>query len=259
MKQAIIRYLAFSLILTAGLFGQGRTVDDAKFINQSIPDRMSPGQSYTLIVTFENTGTTAWTPNDYSLRINPGKEDIKSIWSVDEFPIGKFIEKGNTVSFEVKVVSPTAEGVYPFNVQMMHGLYIFGEASKQVDISVSSQVNLSDALNSAAFVEQSIPPVMEAGRPYKVMISMTNTGKTTWTKGMYRLVLIDASGNAYTGGNWNTYSVSLDEDIKPGSTKVFNFELVPVSHGSYTLQWRMTSSDAGLFGDATNPAVISVK
>jgi hypothetical protein len=256
MKPAnsIVVLVTFLVINIVSIFSQ---VDNAKFINQSIPDVMSPGESYNLIITFENTGTTYWTPGEYRIRINSVDQRPMPIWSTSEMDLVKTIEPGNTATFEVKVTAPSTEGVYPFKAELIHGSYSFGESSKPVDISVSRQSGLND-LNSSAFVEQTVPSSMEAGRTYKVMVSMTNTGKTTWTPGMYRLVLLDASGNPLTGSNWNTYSVSLSENIAPGSSKVFNFEIMPIEAGTFSLQWRMAAGDAGLFGDATKTSVVTV-
>jgi len=255
-----INLICFLLLifLFLNIWGQTKTVDDAKFINQSVPDRMSPGQTYNLIVTFENTGTTSWTPGDYRLRITSADNVSNSVWSMTDMDLVKIFEPGNSISFEIKVTAPSTEGVYPFKAQLLHGSYAFGETNKPVEIIVSRQVNYSEALNSSAFVEQTIPSLMEAGKQYKVMVSMTNTGSTTWTPGMYRLVMLDASGIAYTGSNWNTYSVGVDNSIAPGGTKVFNFDLTPLLPGNYTVQWRMASSETGLFGDASNPATVTV-
>jgi hypothetical protein len=246
------------ICLSGALSAQSKIVDDAKFINQSVPDRMSPSESYNLIVTFENNGTTSWMPGEYKLRVNSGSQSVYSVWSIMETDLTKVIEPGNTATFEVKVTAPSTEGVYPFTAQLLHGSYAFGESSKPVDITVSRQVNIKESLNSSAFVEQTIPSVMNAGKPYKVMISMTNTGKTVWTPGMYRLVMLDASGNSFTGTSWNTYSASIDESIPPGGSKVFNFDIIPLLPGSHTLQWRMVSSETGLFGDATKPLTVTV-
>lgn len=237
---------------------QTNTLDNARFINQSIPDRMNPGETYNLILTFENTGTTSWN-SDYRIRVNSTDQKINSIWSVSEMELGRVIEPGNTATIELKVTAPVAEGVYPFQAELLHGSNVFGESSKPVEISVSKQVGYNDALNSSAFVEQTVPSEMEAGRPYKVLVSMTNTGKTTWKAGSYRLIMLDASGNPLTGSVWTTYSVGIDEDITPGGTKVFNFDVTPLVAGTYPLQWRMASGDNGLFGDASKTSVVTVK
>lgn len=183
---------------------------------------------------------------------------LKSIWSVSEIDLTNKIDPGTSVSFLIDLVAPETEGVYHFNSQLYNSAGYFGETGKQLEISVSKEIGITESYNSSAFVEQTVPSVMEAGKPYKVMISYTNTGKTSWIKGSYRLVMLDAAGNYMTGTNWGKFTVSLDENIKPGSSKVFNFEIVPVEAGTYTLQWRMASSETGLFGDATNPAVVKV-
>ncbi len=255
----IILVLLLLLVCSYTINSQTSTVDNAKFINQSVPDRMTPGESYTLILTFENTGTTYWSPGEYRIRVNTVDIKPSSLWSVSEMDLVKIIEPGNTATFEVKVTAPSTEGVYPFKAELIHGSYVFGESSNPINISVSRQSGSTNDLNGSAFVEQTIPSVMEAGRSYKVSISMTNIGKTTWIAGNYRLVMLDASGNALTGGNWNAYSVSIDRNIEPGGSKVFNFEVMPLQEGTYTLQWRMAAGDAGLFGDATKTAVVTVK
>lgn len=251
--------MLFFFAFCANAWTQTRTVDNAKFITQSIPGRMSPEQTYNLIVTFENIGTTTWYPGGYKLRISSGANSSYSVWSVSDLDIVKRIDPGTSVSFEVKVTAPSTEGVYPFTAQLVHGDYIFGETNKTVDISVSREVSYNDALNSSAFVEQTIPTLMTAGKPYKITVSMTNTGKTTWMSHTYRLVMLDASGKAFTGSNWSTYSAEINENVAPGGTKVFSFEIIPLLPGAYTLQWRMASSETGLFGDATKAVVVRVE
>lgn len=250
------KLLLLTIVLLTGTASIAQ-VDNSKFVTQSIPDRMSPGQTYNVIVTFENNGTTSWAPGDYKLRVT--STDGKSpAWTGGDMDLVKVIEPGNTASFELKVTAPSSEGIYPFTAQLMRNGNVFGEPNKAIDVSVSPSVGINDALNSSAFVQQTVPSVMDMGKPYKVMVSMTNTGKTTWTPGMYRLVMLDASGVVYTGPNWGTYSVGIDENIAPGGTKVFNFELLPITDGNFSLQWRMAAGDNGLFGDASNVATVKV-
>ena len=257
-KVFLIIFMMFSFF-SVNVTAQSSIVDNSKFINQSVPDRMNPGETYNIILTFENSGTTSWTPGDYKLRVtsasnNPGT----SVWVSGDMDLVKVIEPGNTSSFEVKVTAPLSEGVYPLTAQLVRSGNVFGETNKTLEVTVTKQVGLNEALNSAAFVEQTIPSSMEPGKSYKIMISMTNTGKTSWTPGLYRLVMLDAAGNSYTGSNWSTYSVPIDQSITPGGTKVFNFDLTPILPGNYTLQWRMASSETGLFGDVSRPVTITV-
>ncbi len=254
----ILIILFIQAVLTGGLLAQPGSSYNSKFMNQSIPDMMSPGQKYNLIITFENSGRTTWIPGEVKLRIYSDEDRMKSIWSVSEIDLSNKIDPGSSISFMINLVAPASEGVYHFISQLYNTAGYFGETGKQLEISVNKETGRTDSFNSSAFVEQTVPSVMEAGKPYKIMISYTNTGNTSWIKGSYRLVMLDAAGNYMTGINWGKFTVSLDENIKPGSSKVFNFEIIPVEAGTYTLQWRMASSETGLFGDATNPAVVKV-
>ncbi|MBE2227204.1 MAG: hypothetical protein IAE93_07685 [Ignavibacteria bacterium] len=245
-------------LLTVNIKSQTSTGYDSKFVNQSIPDRMIPGQKYNLIVTFQNSGTVSWVPGEVRLKLFSNEDSKSPVWAVSELDLTKTIESENTATFEITVTAPSTAGVYKISAQLTNSAGVFGDVSKILEISVNNEVGFNDALNSSAFVEQTVPSEMEAGKSYKVMVSYTNTGKTSWDKGNYRLIMLDAAGNPLTGNFWNSYSVSLDETISPGGSKVFNFDVVPYSPGTYTLQWRLASGEMGLFGDVSNPAVVTV-
>ncbi|GEM_PF-1794971 len=245
-------------LLTVNIKSQTSTGYDSKFVNQSIPDRMIPGQKYNLIVTFQNSGTVSWVPGEVRLKLFSNEDSKSPVWAVSELDLTKTIESENTATFEITVTAPSTAGVYKISAQLTNSAGVFGDVSKILEISVNNEVGFNDALNSSAFVEQTVPSEMEAGKFYKVMVSYTNTGKTSWDKGNYRLIMLDAAGNPLTGNFWNSYSVSLDETISPGGSKVFNFDVVPYSPGTYTLQWRLASGETGLFGDVSNPAVVTV-
>jgi len=245
-------------LLSFSINSQTKMGYDSKFVNQSIPDRMTPGQKYNLIVTFQNSGSSSWAPGEVRLKLFSNEETKSPVWAVSELDLVKTIESENTATFEITVSAPSEEGVYKISTQLTNSAGVFGDVSKILEISVNREVGLNDALNSSAFVEQTVPSQMEAGKSYKVMISYTNTGKTSWDKGSYKLIMLDPSGNPLTGNFWNNYSVSLDETISPGGSKVFNFDLIPYSAGTYTLQWRIASGETGLFGDVSNPAVVTV-
>jgi len=262
MKATLLVRVVFALIalqlIGFNINSQTKTGFDSKFVNQSIPDRMIPGQKYNLIVTFQNSGSVSWAPGEVRLKLFSNEDSKSPVWSVSELDLVKTIESESTATFEITVTAPSTAGVYKFSSQLTNSAGVFGDVSKILEISVSNEVNLNDALNSSAFVEQTVPPQMEAGKSYKVMVSYTNTGKTSWDKGSYRLIMLDAAGNPLTGNFWSSYSVSLDETITPGGSKVFNFDIIPYSPGTYTLQWRIASGETGLFGDVSNPAVVTV-
>ncbi|MCI0448952.1 MAG: hypothetical protein L0Y79_04085 [Chlorobi bacterium] len=249
------------LILTFSVKSQDGIVDNSKFVSQSIPDNMTAGETYKIIVTFENTGTTNWKPDEYMLKIM-GEIEAGSMntWGHPEVNLAQVVEAGNTVSFELKITAPLAEGTYAFRCQMMHGNYLFGQTNKKTEVIVNPVTGLTDAVNSAAFVEQTVPRIMISGFEYKVMITMTNSGKTTWTPGKHKLVYLDPSGNAFSNNLWGVSTVEITENIAPGATKVFNFDVkAQEKEGSYKFQWRMYSSEGGFFGDASKVVSIIVK
>jgi hypothetical protein len=251
----------FVVLLTAFIVNilYSQSIDNARFVSQTVPDNLAAGQTYNLIVTFENNGTNPWTPNDYRLKILTVDAKPINIWGIDEIPLAQTVEVGHSISFEIKITAPRTEGSYVFETQMTRSGNYFGEASKRLYVTVAFGQSTSEIVNSAAFVEQSVPKVLETGRQYKVMVAMSNTGKTAWSPGSYRLVMLDPSGNAFHSSIlWSVTGIDLTETIAPGSSKVFNFDLTPYAAGNYTLQWRMWSSNGGLFGDASNPETVTV-
>jgi len=141
---------------------------------------------------------------------------------------------------------------------MMHGDYQFGELSDKKEVIVSSNFTGTEAVDNAAFVEQTVQKSMLPGKEYKVMITLTNTGTVPWTPGKFRLLNLSSSPDGKKGNVWGRESIEITETIPVGATKVFNFKVnAPDKKGSYSFQWRM-SSDAGLFGDASTEVVVNV-
>ena len=105
--------------------------------------------------------------------------------------------------------------------------------------------------NDAAFVSQSVPTTMEAGRPYLVSLTLQNTGTTTWSlEDMYCLGAESPLNNMLWGGRaW------LWTPVAPGETGTFTFLIfTPASAGTYPFQWRMVQETIEWFGEFT-PAV----
>jgi len=258
---ALVFLLQAASLMPVYAQGQNSTVDNSKFINHSIPDNMTVGETYNVVVTFENSGTTIWNAGEYKLRVlGTGNNTYTgtNVWGVSDQTLTSHIEPGKTLTFELKLKAPSAEGIYTFQTELLRGNNKFGESSPLISVSVGSGSGTGFLLSSAAFVEQTVQDKMEAGKNYKVMITMTNSGKTTWTPGLYRLSFLDPSGTGSTDKKWGLNSVEITENIAPGATKVFVFEVTAPEAGNYTLQWRMSGSQTGLFGDATNIAVIEV-
>ena len=246
-------------LFSLNLFSQS-TVDNSRFLKQSVPSNMGTGESYKTVITFENNGTTTWLPAEYKLVVFGSGNSTDYIgaapWNVADMPLSSALSPGQSISFEVTLTAPSKEGVYQFSAQMKHNDNFFGEQSKRVDIAVGPVTGTNNDMNSASFADQTVVSTMTAGAKYKASITMTNSGKTTWTPGKYRLVSLDAK--SMVAPVWGISSVDLTEDIAPGATKVFIFSVTaPILEGTYLFQWRM-SCDTGLFGDASKSVNVTV-
>lgn len=239
------------------------TVDNARFLKQSVPTNMGAGESYKTVITFENNGTTVWLPKEYKLVVIGSGSSTDYIgaspWNVADMPLSSALSPGQSISFEVTLTAPSTEGVYQFTTQMKHNDNFFGEPSTRADITVGPVTSNNNDINSASYVDQSVVSSMTAGAKYKVSVTMTNSGKVSWTPGKYRLASLDARSNVSPTPLWGVSSVELTENIAPGSTKVFLFSVTaPIQEGTYLFQWRMASSDNGLFGDASKSVNVVV-
>jgi len=98
--------LTILLLISYNTFSQEdrpSTIDNSKFMSQSVPATMKSGQDYALVVTFENNGTTIWMPESYRLNIIEGPGTQSAItWGVSNMVITEPISPGKTVTFEIK-------------------------------------------------------------------------------------------------------------------------------------------------------------
>jgi len=261
MSKKLIAILFVFTIFVSQIFSQ--TIDNSRFLKQSVPTNMGAGETYKTVITFENNGTTVWLPKEYRLVVisnGPTTDYIGSTpWNVADMPLSSALSPGQSISFEVSLTAPSTEGVYYFTTQMKHNDNFFGEQSKTAVVTVGPVTGTNNDINSASFVDQSVVTSMTAGARYKVSITMTNSGKVPWTPGRYRLASLDATSNVSPSPLWGTSSVELSESIAPGSTKVFIFSVIaPIQEGTYLFQWRMTTPDSGLFGDASRAVNVVV-
>lgn len=113
-----------------------RQNNDAAFVEQSVPDSMTAGQSYDVFVTLKNTGIKAWkTSEAYRLAYLSGNRD----WILERVELPSTIEPGSIVKFEFKVKAPQKPGTYSFHWGMVQdGVAAFGERAPQVWVKVTA-------------------------------------------------------------------------------------------------------------------------
>jgi hypothetical protein len=109
--------------------------------------------------------------------------------------------------------------------------------------------------NDSVVVAQSVPTSMAAGMPYRLSVTMQNTGSNIWTSTSdYRL-------GAWTGGPWGISRVDLPSSAARDQQVTFNFTVTaPSAAGNYVSQWRMMQGlDAPeWFGQVTAPIRVEV-
>jgi RHS repeat-associated protein len=127
-------------------------------------------------------------------------------------------------------------------------------AMKLVALLALAGLGSAQAANNAAFVSQSVPPVMSPGQSYAVTVTMSNTGTTTWSTAGYRL----ASKNPADNLNWGLNRVPVPATA-PSANSVISFEITaPSTPGTYNFQWQMGQTGVEFFGALSTNLAIKV-
>lgn len=104
---------------------------------QNPPTVVSPGQTFKAVVTFVNTGTTAWTAAN-KFKLGTALND-ELTWGVNRVLLASTekIHLGQSKSFTIAATAPRVPGTYVFQWQMLReGVARFGARSTAVTITV---------------------------------------------------------------------------------------------------------------------------
>jgi len=263
----ITALLALSFMLTGGIYSQsGGTsatyeYDNALYLSQSTPGQMVPGQSYGVSVTMKNTGRSNWSQGNYSLKLVNVYESMANTWSVSSVDVNSTVSTGNEIVFDFNIIAPMTEGSYNMQWQMANGNAFFGEPSMTVPIRVSGTdtraVEPNYILNNALFISQDVKSEMETGLTYDVIVTMKNSGSTTWKTGEFKLK-VSTKGADNTLDAWEVANVELSDDILAASEVTFKFKVTaPNKSGVYNFQCQLVK-DGTFFGQPTTNVVINV-
>ena len=213
--------------------------NNAVIVTQSVPAVMTPGQTYPVSVTVQNTGNTTWTvANQYRLGSQNSQDNTR--WGIARVDLPNDVPPGGTATFNFTVTAPADYGTYNFQWQMVQELVEwFGQKTPNIAVK--------DGVNDATFVSQNVPPSMAPGQGCPVSVTMKNTGSTTWTIAhQYRL----GARNPQDNQNWGLARVELPNDVAPGDSVTFNFTVTaPATVGAYNFQWEMVEELIEWFGD----------
>lgn len=203
---------------------------------------MAPGETRTVTVAMNNTGTETW-QTDGSYMLFSGNSPV-FLWGVTQSAVRTVTPPGSATTLAFNVTAPSTPGTYAQKWQMRKttgmNAGLFG-AFVNVPITVDSSVT---PLYGATLVSENVPRSMVAGTSQVVSITLRNSGSKAWSSGS---VLLNASNNT-----WGLTIVPLasGETVAPGASRTFSFAVkAPATPGSYPSSWRMRSSEVGMFGD----------
>ena len=223
--------------------------DNSVFVSQSVPSPMVPGQVYAVSVTMQNTGTTTWSEaNLFRL----GYALTGQNWGIASarvlIPAADSVAPGATYTFNFNVTAPTTAGIYNFQWRTVHdGVVWFGPLTPNVAVAVNG-------VNDAQLVSQFVPATMVPGLGYTALVTLKNTGNTTWSPGAYYL----GSMNAQDNTTWGLNRAELVLPVAVGESVILDFHVTaPTSAGTYNFQWQMTQRGTR-FGPLTTNVPVSV-
>ncbi len=116
--------------------------DNAKFISQSVPEKIVIGHQYQVTIAMKNIGSNTWTKDaGYWLGDIATANSLWGISRVDLEP-GESITKNDTKTFTFTIIAPDTAGVYDFQWQMVKEPEDkwFGEKTTLLQIEVVNEL-----------------------------------------------------------------------------------------------------------------------
>jgi len=213
---------------------------DAVLVENTIPSSMAAGQSYSISVTFRNTGTKTWIASESVKLGSPGDSDPFAFPRQLLSPSDS-VAPGQVKSFLFMMTAPPTAGYYMTDWRMLReGLLWFGGTLTKT-ITVTSTPSYG-----ATIVSNDIPVSMMSGQSYTVHVTVRNTGSNVWTASAgYKL------GSPGDSDSFAFPRVSLDtsDSIGYGQEKTFTFTMTaPALPGTYITDWMMLREGVTWFG-----------
>ncbi len=113
-------------------------INDASFVEQSVPDTIYSGYPIEVVVRMQNNGELTWKPGEYKLAVVHEGEEV---WGINEVELSEAVELGEEVSFIFDIEGPEEPGEYVMQWQMKDGEgKSFGTMTEAVNLRVEELV-----------------------------------------------------------------------------------------------------------------------
>ena len=233
-----------------------RTVDidcgnGAALVNETLPDTLYCGDSYTATIRMRNTGDTVWSEaTRHRLGITGTSDPLTGPSEVRiELPAGVTVPPNGTYTFQIPMTAPMTDGSVTTTWRMVE------EQVEYFGTTVSKSVGIICG-NRAELVSQTLPPSLGCGQSYGATITMRNKGSTVWRESTGHRLGITGTSDPLTGPN--EVRIELPAGVTVGREGEHTFQIpmtAPMSEGPQTTSWRMVEEGVEYFGPPVSETV----
>jgi len=148
---------------------------DGQFLSQNVSSAVQPGQQFTAVLRWINTGTRAWNPGA-GFRVEYVVPPNNETWGIDRVTPTGIIQPGTQLELRFTATAPSTPGAYDFQWKLVQKdeLAIFGELSKSFSVFVYP--SLPPSIDSPSTLQATI------GAPFSFQFSaFAGTAPYTWS------------------------------------------------------------------------------
>lgn len=127
---------------TSSVKVQRRRVNNAQYLEQSVPTTLIAGQRADVWVKVKNTGNTMWTAGE-GYKLGSENPADNSTWGLSRVQVPHDVPPGGEVTFNFTITAPTQPGLYNFQWRMLReGVEWFGQSTenRQIEVQQAAQV-----------------------------------------------------------------------------------------------------------------------
>jgi hypothetical protein len=118
------------------LCARPRRLHDAQFVSQTVPQKMTAGESKAVTITMRNIGTGTWTPAGAHALGSQQPQD-NTLWGLGRVSVPTTVTPGAAVNFHFNITAPGSAGTYRFQWRMLQeAVEWFGDFTLEVQIRV---------------------------------------------------------------------------------------------------------------------------